>query len=578
MPAVAGTSKENVPLFRVMISGQDLDPAEADFVHEIKITNWLRMPDVCTLQVGYPADDPSEPFGLLDKSKLEIGQELEVKMGSMREATTQTLFKGEIVTVEPDFHAGGVAMVVRAYDKTHRMMRTRKQRSFIQSKTSDIVTQLCSEHGIRADVEASIEVHEFVLQHNETDFDFMLRLARRIGFEFTVDAGRAKFAAPNPNGESVDLRYPEDLRAFRPRITAVQQVGRVNVRGFDFKSKRSVQRTASSPKQVTMAGITRSSVASKFPEATLEIAGQSFATTGEADKMAQSALDQLANAYLAAEGTCHGDPRIKAGVLLNISGVGTKYSGTYRVAKSVHVIRGGGGYETQWSNSVGEHSLLGQATGSSSGVPRTINSIVVGVVTNNNDPEQFGRVKVAFPSLSDVESFWAPVGVPAAGSERGISMLPMPGDQVLVAFENGDPSYPYVIGSLFNGKDKPGSEMAVTDGSFALKSNEKALVRAQKDITLQSDKGKWDIKIDGGEITETVKQGAGGGGGYTGDFSGQWKLKATQAVTIESSQSVTIKAPSITVEAQASLALKGAMIDVKASGMVNISGSMINIG
>ena len=119
-----------------------------------------------------------------------------------------------------------------------------------------------------------------------------------------------------------------------------------------------------SPRQVTSAGITRASVASKFPGAVLEIAGQSFTTTGEADSMAQAALDQLANAYLAAEGTCDGDPRIKAGVLLEISGVGRNYSGTYRVAKSVHVIRGGGGYETQWSNSVGEHSLLGQSAGS----------------------------------------------------------------------------------------------------------------------------------------------------------------------------------------------------------------------
>jgi uncharacterized protein involved in type VI secretion and phage assembly len=569
MPA---SSRDHVPLFSIRINGQDLDPVEANFVHEIKITNWLRMPDVCTLQVGYPASPIGEPYGTLDDSKLQIGNELEVKLGSMGESTTQTLFKGEIVTVEPDFHAGGVAMIVRAYDKTHRMMRSRKQRSFIQMKSSDIIEQVCKEQGIRANVTASHAVHQFVLQHNETDFDFVLRLARRIGFELTVDAGNAKFAPPDANGDKVALSYPDELRAFRPRITAVQQVQTVNVRGFDFNTKRSVVRTKTSPQQVTAAGITRSSVANKFPGAVLEIAGQSFSSSGEADSMAQAALDQLANAYLAAEGTCDGDPRIKAGVLLEISGVGRNYSGTYRVAKSVHVIRGGGGYETQWSNSVGEHSLLGQSSGSKAGGGLTINSIVVGIVTNNNDPDKAGRVKLTLPSLSDVESFWAPVGLPAGGNERGISMLPVPGDQVIVAFENGDPSYPYVIGSIFNGKDKPGSELALTDGSFALRSDHKANVHTREDITIQVDNGKLDIKIDNGDLTETVK------GGYTGDVSGAYKLKATQAVTIESSQSVTIKAPSITVEAQASLALKGAMIDIKASGVVTIAGSMINIG
>ncbi len=316
-------------------------------------------------------------------------------------------------------------------------------------------------------------------------------------------------------------------------------------------------------------------MASKFPGAVLEIAGQSFATSGEADTMAQAALDQLANAYLAAEGTCDGDPRIKAGVLLEISGVGRNYSGTYRVAKSVHVIRGGGGYETQWSNSVGEHSLLGQSAGASSGVGLTINSIMVGIVTNNKDPDTLGRVKVALPALSDVESFWAPVGLPAGGKERGISMLPRVGDQVIVAFENGDPSYPYVIGSIFNGKDMPGKELALTDGSFSLKSIEKGNIHTAKDMTVWVDKGKLDIKVDSGDITETVK---GSGGGFTGDYAGAYKVKATQAVTIESSQSVTIKAPSITVDASASLALKGAMIDIKASGIVTIAGSMINIG
>ena len=49
------TSKDTVPLYRILVDGSEIDPEEANFVHEIKITDWLRLPDVCTLQVGYPA-------------------------------------------------------------------------------------------------------------------------------------------------------------------------------------------------------------------------------------------------------------------------------------------------------------------------------------------------------------------------------------------------------------------------------------------------------------------------------------------------------------------------------------------
>jgi uncharacterized protein involved in type VI secretion and phage assembly len=581
MPA---TSKDHVPLFRIVIDGNDLDPAEMDFVHEIKITNWLRLPDVCTLQVGYPAGTGGgAPFDVLDGSTLDIGKELEVRMGSMGETTTQSLFKGEIVTLEPDFHAGGVAMVLRAYDRSHRMMRSRKQRAFQDQTTSDIVRKVCQEHGLSCNAESSGDPHKYLLQHNETDFDFVLRLGRRIGFEFTIDAGKANFGPPPVDpAPDLELSYPDDLTGFRPRITAVQQVEKVNVRGFDLVGKKSMLETATRARQATTAGISRQTVATKFPGAVLEIAGQSFKTSAEARQMAQASLDHLANAYLAAEGTCHGNPKIKPGALIRVTGVGRNYSGTYRVAKSVHVVRGGGGYVTQFSNSAGEHSLLGQSAGNGGG-SLTINSIMIGVVTNNKDPEGMGRVRVTLPALSEVETFWAPVGIPSAGKERGVSMLPMPNDQVIVAFENGDPSYPFVIGALFSGKDLPGSELARDDGSFGLRSDREAIVHTKEDMTLHVDKGKLDIQVDNGDITETVK---GSGGGYTGTFAGAYRLEASkgvtvdskQAVTVQSNQSVTIKAPSITVDASASLTLKGGMIDLQASGVVTIAGSMINIG
>ena len=82
--------------------------------------------------------------------------------------------------------------------------------------------------------------------------------------------------------------------------------------------------------------------------------------------------------------------------------------------------------------------------------------VEVGIVTNVQDTEKLGRVKVQLPRLpGGPESTWARVAQPAAGAGRGFYWLPEVGDEVLIAFELGEPRCPYVIGALWNGKDKP---------------------------------------------------------------------------------------------------------------------------
>ena len=80
----------------------------------------------------------------------------------------------------------------------------------------------------------------------------------------------------------------------------------------------------------------------------------------------------------------------------------------------------------------------------------------VGIVTNNKDEEGLGRVKVKFPWLSvQDESYWARVVTPMAGKDRGMYFLPEKDDEVLVAFEHGMIEFPYILGALWNGQDKP---------------------------------------------------------------------------------------------------------------------------
>jgi hypothetical protein len=85
-----------------------------------------------------------------------------------------------------------------------------------------------------------------------------------------------------------------------------------------------------------------------------------------------------------------------------------------------------------------------------------IYGLVVGIVTNIQDPEKLGRIKVKFPWLHDsVESWWARIAYPMAGKERGYWWIPEVEDEVLVGFDHGDVRFPYVVGALHNGVDKP---------------------------------------------------------------------------------------------------------------------------
>jgi uncharacterized protein involved in type VI secretion and phage assembly len=104
--------------------------------------------------------------------------------------------------------------------------------------------------------------------------------------------------------------------------------------------------------------------------------------------------------------------------------------------------------------------------------------VVVGIVTNVDDPDDLGRVKVKFPWLADdQESYWARISNLLAGNGYGSWFLPAVGTEVLVAFEHGDIRFPYVLGMLWNGQDKPPQPKSDDD-----KEHDKVIKTAQKNL------------------------------------------------------------------------------------------------
>lgn len=187
-------------------------------------------------------------------------------------------------------------------------------------------------------------------------------------------------------------------------------------------------------------------------------------------------------------------------------------------------------------------SLLTAISGLPGTAPARVHGVVVAIITNNRDPDGLGRVRLRFPWLSDSdESDWARVASFMAGKERGALFLPEVDDEVLVAFEHGDPRFPFVLGALWNGKDKPPADNA--DGKNALR-----MIRSRSGHEIRL------VDADGGEKIEIV------------DKSGENKI-VIDAVN----RSVTVSAPNGKIRLEAS------QIEIEGSGPVKIRGATIDL-
>ena len=197
-----------------------------------------------------------------------------------------------------------------------------------------------------------------------------------------------------------------------------------------------------------------------------------------------------------------------------------------------------------------------------------IYGVVVGIVTNNQDPEALGRVKVKYPWLSDSEeSHWARIATLMAGKDRGSFYLPEVDDEVLLAFEHGDVRFPYVIGMLWNGKDTPrydngdgkNDKRVITSRSgheFVFDDNDqngKVVIHSKKNhiITLDDSSGSEKITIVDKSGSNSVE---------IDSNQNAIAVKSALKLTIES-QVIEIKAgATMKIEAGATMTIKGAIV------------------
>ena len=308
----------------------------------------------------------------------------------------ENVFNGEIIEAAATVDRSGRSIVtIRALNRAHRLTLEKRTRTFEGRSDADIARQLALESGLQAETGTEVLIqHDHVYQQNQTDLEFLMERASRIGYEVFVDQMTLHFRRRRASVPTAIGCQPEAvlLDLFLAKLSSASSAVEVSVRGWDPVKKEPIIGTARQDVIALSAAAPdadprRAMVDLGFVEA-LQTGATSYAA-------ALGTLSALTARNLSSEMRVEGSAALRVRGTVILQGVGSAFDGEYHVTQTSHRLGGSG---------EGWHTLL-----------RLVRA------------------------------------------DRALFVLPEVGDEVLVAFEHGDVDQPIIVGSLWNPAAIPSS-------------------------------------------------------------------------------------------------------------------------
>lgn len=341
-----------VPGFDVLISGESYAMAFHGNLRALMVEDDLTLPGMFTIELVGSVGGRRELPWLDDDPRITLGGQVEIRFGW--QDRFDTVIRGEITAIEPEFGADRMpVMRLRGYDGRQRLQRGTRTRTFAHSKDSDIVAQVGREAGLTVSAEDSGITHDYIVQANQTDMEFLLRRAAAIGFEILMRDGKLLFRPQGFDaGADMTLSVDDDLLEFSASCSIAHQVGQVNVYGWDVKTKDvlTAQAGTGSERSVMEGTASGAWVERVLGTQTVHHFGDSpIAVREEADALARSRFDEASLSLVTAEALVLGRSDLRAGSVVRIDGAGTRFSGPYYVHSVRHRYTPLHGYTTRFS-------------------------------------------------------------------------------------------------------------------------------------------------------------------------------------------------------------------------------------
>jgi uncharacterized protein len=340
--------RADLPDLSVRVNGSALPMAAEADLRSVTVQEDLQALSMFTLDL-HNWDDERLRVSWSDNPLFAVGNEVEIWLGYVGDIHQVML--AEVTSLEPMFTAGQPPLLtVRGYDHRHRLARGRKTRTFVQMKDSAIVGQIAREAGLRAQVDATKVTLSYVIQSNQSDWDFLQRRASLIGYEIYVRDKVLYFRSPQIAEPPADkLSLGEDITEFSPRLSSLTQAATVTVRGWDVKQKKAVVASVRAAPGLGGTKLGYSVARGAFGASTEAILGQPARNLPEVGPIAQGQFSTGSLAYIEGAVVAYGRPQLQAGTVVDIAGAGQKFSGRYYVTSVTHTLTREHGYQTSFT-------------------------------------------------------------------------------------------------------------------------------------------------------------------------------------------------------------------------------------
>jgi phage protein D len=339
-----GNGTVNVPNFRIFVNGNRLADDLYIDVRGVTVEDEINLPTMFAIKMSI-VNSRSRDWHSIDMKDFKPGDEIKVMMGMDK---PQDMVTGELTSMDVTF-GGDCVMELRGYDRLHRMRFGKKRRSFKDMKDSDIAAAIGKEAGLTPQTEDTGTVHSYIFQNEQSNFEFLLERARRIGYEMLVADKQFMFRKSQENKAAVlTMKYALDFDSFSVQLNTLTEGNEVEVRGWNVKDKKEITAKAADGSETTIMGGKESGykiTQSGFGDAKIAVTGELVADQAEAGNIAKAKYNSLLKNFIKGEGSCSGNPLIRAGAAIELTGLGERFSGVYYVVSTVHSINEDG-YKT----------------------------------------------------------------------------------------------------------------------------------------------------------------------------------------------------------------------------------------